>query len=66
MIEFGKIPLLFAFLKLFVVLIILFFISLADILYQKFISHTAILGWFSTLSISLVILAVVCIGFFIM
>jgi len=65
MIEFGE-DLLLLFLKLFVVLIILFFISLADILYQKFISHTAILGWFSTLSISLVILAVVCIGFFIM
>jgi polyisoprenyl-phosphate glycosyltransferase len=65
MIEFGE-DLLLLFLKLFVVLIVLFIISLTDIFYQKFISHTAILGWFSTLSISLVILAVVCIGFFIM
>ena len=65
MIEFGE-DLLLLFLKLFVVLMILFVISLGDILYQKFIAHTAILGWFSTLSISLVILAVVCIGFFIM
>jgi glycosyltransferase involved in cell wall biosynthesis len=64
MIEFGE-DLLMLFLKMFVILMILFFAALANILYQKFISHTAILGWFSTLAISLVILAVVCIGFFV-
>ncbi len=65
MIEFGE-DLLLLFLKLFVLLVILFLVALGDILYQKFISHTAILGWFSTLSIGLIILAVVCIGFFVM
>jgi polyisoprenyl-phosphate glycosyltransferase len=64
MIEFGE-DLLLLFLRLFVLLTILFVISMGNIIYQKFIAHTAILGWFSTLSVSLIILAVVCIGFFI-
>ena len=64
MIEFGE-DLLLLFLRLFVVLSILFLLAMGNILYQKFVTHTAILGWFSTLAISLIILAVVCIGFFI-
>ena len=64
MIEFGE-DLLLLFLRLFVLLSILFVIAMGNIIYQKFIAHTAILGWFSTLSVRLIILAVLCIGFFI-
>ncbi|MCI5056840.1 MAG: glycosyltransferase [Flavobacteriales bacterium] len=65
MIEFAE-DLLLLFLRLFVVIMIIFLFVLGNILYQKFISHTAILGWFSTLAISLLILATLCIGFFIL
>jgi hypothetical protein len=64
MIEFAE-DLLLLFLRMFIVIIIIFLLLLGNILYQKFISHTAILGWTSTLAISLLILAVLCIGFFI-
>jgi glycosyltransferase involved in cell wall biosynthesis len=64
MIEFAE-DLLLLFFRLFVVLIIVFLIVFFNIIYQKFITNTAIPGWFSTLAISLIILAVLCMGFFI-
>ncbi|MGZ5190696.1 MAG: glycosyltransferase [Flavisolibacter sp.] len=64
MIEFGE-DLLLLFFRMFIIISIIFFIVLINILYQKFVSHTAISGWFSTLSISLVILGMLCMGFFI-
>jgi hypothetical protein len=63
MIEFAE-DLLLLFFRLFVINIILFIALMINILYQKFIAHTAILGWFSTLAVSLIILAVLSIGFF--
>lgn len=64
MIEFAE-DLLLLFFRMFIIIIIIFVIVLLNILYQKFVSHTAIAGWFSTLSISLIILGVLCMGFFI-
>ncbi len=64
MIEFGE-DLLLLFLRIFIIIMIMFVALLGNILYQKFISNTAILGWASTLAISLLILAMLCLGFFI-
>jgi polyisoprenyl-phosphate glycosyltransferase len=64
MIEFAE-NLLLLFFRLFIVNMILFVILMGNIVYQKFFAHTAILGWFSTLAVSLIILAAISIGFFI-
>lgn len=64
MIEFAE-DLLLLFFRSFIINVVLFAALLLNILYQKFIAHTAILGWFSTLAVSLVILAALSIGFFI-
>lgn len=64
MIEFAE-DLLLLFFRLFVINIVLFLALMINIVYQKFVTHTAILGWFSTLAVSLIILAVLSIGFFI-
>jgi glycosyltransferase involved in cell wall biosynthesis len=63
-IEFGE-DLLLIFLKLFIIIIIVLIFLAGNILYQKFIAGTAILGWFSTLMLGLVTLAILCLGFFI-
>jgi glycosyltransferase involved in cell wall biosynthesis len=64
-VEFGN-DLLLWFLRLFgLVFIGLVAISL-NLFYQKFISHTAIPGWFSTLFIGLLNLAMLCMGFFVL
>ena len=63
-IEFGE-DLLLIFLKLFIVIMIVLIILAGNIIYQKFIAGTAILGWFSTLMLGLVTLAIICLGFFI-
>jgi polyisoprenyl-phosphate glycosyltransferase len=64
MIEFAE-DLLLLFFRLFIINMVLFTVLLLNIVYQKFIAHTAILGWFSTLAVSLIILAALSIGFFI-
>lgn len=64
-IEFAE-DLLMLFMKIFFVIMAILLIVIGDILYQKFIAHTAILGWSSTLAIGLANLAVMCIGFFIL
>lgn len=64
MVEFAE-DLLMMFFRLFLVNILLFLALMMNIIYQKFIAHTAILGWFSTVAVSLLILAVLSIGFFI-
>ncbi len=64
-IEFGD-DLLLWFLRLFSLVFIMLLITSGNLVYQKFIAHTAILGWFSTLSLGLLNLAIICIGFFIM
>ncbi len=64
-IEFGE-DLLLLFLKLFVVICGFLLVVFLDLLYQKFIARTAILGWFSTLAMEMLILAGMCLGFFIL
>jgi polyisoprenyl-phosphate glycosyltransferase len=64
MIEFAE-DLLLLFFRLFIVLMIIFLFVSGNIIYQKFVTHTAIPGWFSTLAISLIMLATLCMGFFI-
>lgn len=64
MIEFAE-DLLMLFFRLFIVLMIIFLFVSGNVLYQKFVTHTAIPGWFSTLAISLIMLATLCMGFFI-
>jgi glycosyltransferase involved in cell wall biosynthesis len=64
-IEFGE-DLLLLFLKLFLLICVFLLGILLDLLYQKFIAKTAILGWFSTLAMEMLILALMCLGFFIL
>jgi hypothetical protein len=64
-IEFGE-DLLLLFLKLFLVICVFLLVMVIDLLYQKFIVHTAILGWFSTLAMEMLILAGMSLGFFIL
>lgn len=63
-IEYAE-DLLLVFLRLFILLSAVIALLFINLLYQKLIAHTAILGWFSTLTVSLVILAVICLGFFV-
>lgn len=53
------------FLKLFLVLFVLFILLMGYILYLKLFTNKAILGWSSTLGIGLLTSAILCIGFFI-
>jgi len=53
------------FLRLFAILFLLFLITIGYILYLKFFTTKAILGWTSTLGIGLLTSALVCIGFFV-
>lgn len=64
-VEFGD-DLLLWFLRFFALVFILLVATSVNLIYQKFISHTAILGWFSTLSLGLINLAILCLGFFTM
>ncbi len=63
-IEFAE-DLLMLFLRMFMVISVVIVFLFINVLYQKLIAKTAILGWFSTLTISLVILATICLGFFV-
>lgn len=63
-IEFGE-DLLLIFLKLFIVIIIVLILVAGNVIYQKFIAGTAILGWTSTLMLGLLTLAILSLGFFI-
>jgi len=57
---------LLVFFKLFIFLVLAFFVAIGNIFYQKFIAHTAILGWSSTIALSLMNTALISIGFFVM
>ncbi len=63
-IEYAE-DLLMVFLKMFIFLLFLLSVCIGNILYKKFISHKAILGWASTLSAELFNTALICIGFFV-
>lgn len=55
----------FFFLKMFFFLFSGIFIGSIIILYKKYVLKTAILGWTSSLMLSLLIMAILCIGFFV-
>jgi polyisoprenyl-phosphate glycosyltransferase len=63
-IEFGE-DLLMIFLKLFALIIVAIGFLLIFVLYQKYVTKEAILGWTSTLIIGLGTIAMLCFGFFI-
>jgi polyisoprenyl-phosphate glycosyltransferase len=57
--------LLMMFLKIFAVISIAFAALIGYVLYKKFITHEAILGWASTVSLGLINVALLCLGFFV-
>lgn len=65
LVEFSE-DLLMLFLKLFVLIMILFIVAIANVIWQKFFVHTAILGWTSMIAIGLFNLAIISIGFFVL
>lgn len=64
-VEFGEDMLLWL-LRIFGIVSLFIIAILTNIFYQKFIVHTAIPGWFSTLFIGLLNLAMLCLGFFVL
>ncbi len=64
-IEYAE-ELVMTFLKLSIILLLLFSLTMAYILYLKLYTDRAILGWTSTLGIGLLTSALLCIGFFTM
>jgi glycosyltransferase involved in cell wall biosynthesis len=54
------------FFKGFIIIMAVLVLAVGNVIYQKFIAHTAILGWTSLVIIGLVNLAVICIGFFVL
>ncbi|WP_207423066.1 glycosyltransferase [Desertivirga brevis] len=57
---------LMVFLRIFIVIILAISGLMATVFYRKFISHKAILGWASNISLGLFNSALICIGFFIL
>ncbi len=64
LVEFAE-DLLMIFLKLFIIIGIVFFGLIGFVLYQKLFTDKAIIGWASTLSTSLFNTAIICLGFFV-
>lgn len=64
-VEYGE-DMLMIFFKGFMIILAVLLLAVGNVIYQKFIAHTAILGWTSLVIIGLVNLAVICIGFFVL
>lgn len=64
-VEYGE-DLLMVFLKSFIVIMILFVAAAGNVIYQKFVANTAILGWTSVVAIGLLNMAIISIGFFVL
>jgi len=58
--------LLMVFLKIFILIILSFFILILLVLYKKLFTDDAILGWASTMTVSLFTTALACLGFFVL
>ena len=65
LVEFAD-ELLKLFLRLFILIMLFFFAYIGYILYHKLVSGQAVLGWASTLSIGLLNMALISLGFFVM
>jgi glycosyltransferase involved in cell wall biosynthesis len=57
--------LLMVFLRIFMVIILAFIVLISVVLYKKFFTDEAILGWASTMTVGLFTIALICIGFFV-
>ncbi|MBS1616382.1 MAG: glycosyltransferase [Bacteroidetes bacterium] len=64
-VEYGE-DLLMVFLKSFIVIMLLFVAAISNVIYQKFVADTAILGWTSVVAIGLLNMAIIAIGFFVL
>ena len=64
-VEYGE-DLLMIFLKSFIVIMVLFVAAISNVIYQKFVANTAILGWTSVVAIGLLNMAILSIGFFVL
>jgi glycosyltransferase involved in cell wall biosynthesis len=64
-VEYGE-DLLLVFLKSFILIMILFVLAISNVIYQKFVANTAILGWTSVVAIGLLNMAILSIGFFVL
>jgi glycosyltransferase involved in cell wall biosynthesis len=64
-VEYGE-DMLMLFFKGFIIIMAVLLVAIGNVVYQKFIAHTAILGWTSVVIIGLVNLAIICIGFFVL
>jgi glycosyltransferase involved in cell wall biosynthesis len=64
-VEYGE-DLLLIFLKSFILIMVLFLIAVSNVIYQKFVANTAILGWTSVVAIGLLNMAIISIGFFVL
>lgn len=64
-IEYAE-KLFFIFLKLFLFVMFLIVIGAIALVYSKYVLKSAVLGWTSSLMMSLVIIAIICMGFFVL
>ena len=64
-IEYAE-DLLMIFLKIFLIILFFFLFLGGVVLYKKFFTHEAILGWASTVMLGLLNIAIVCLGFFVL
>ena len=64
-VEYGE-DLTLIFLKSFIVIMVLFVLAISNVIYQKFVANTAILGWTSTIALGLLNMAIISIGFFVL
>ena len=64
-IEYAE-DLLMLFFRTFIFITLIFVLALGNVLYQKFVAGTAILGWTSVIAVGLLNLAFLAIGFFIL
>jgi glycosyltransferase involved in cell wall biosynthesis len=65
LVEFAD-DLLMLFLRFFAIIILMFMAAMVVVFYQKFIAHNAILGWASTVTLLLMNLALISLGFFVL
>ncbi len=63
-VEYGE-DMLMIFFKSFILVMAALFLCICNVIYQKFIVHTAILGWTSQVILGLLNLGIICIGFFV-
>ena len=64
-VEYGE-DLLLIFLKSFILIMVLFVLAISNVIYQKFVANTAIVGWTSNIALGLLNMAIISFGFFVL